>query len=50
MAILEPAALGVYAPPYTGGYTAVQAYVRGVRPAASPAFKRRFETPPGRQA
>ena len=35
---------------YTGGYTAVKDYVRGVRPAASPAFERRFETPAGRQA
>ncbi len=35
---------------YTGGYTAVKTYVRGVRPAASPTFERRFETPAGRQA
>ncbi|MQX38636.1 helix-turn-helix domain-containing protein, partial [Roseospira navarrensis] len=35
---------------YTGGYTAVKAYVRSVRPSASPAFERRFETPAGRQA
>ena len=35
---------------YTGGHTAVKTYVRGVRPAASPTFERRFETPPGRQA
>ncbi|MQX37788.1 IS21 family transposase [Roseospira navarrensis] len=35
---------------YSGGYTAVKDYVRTVRPAASPAFERRFETPAGRQA
>jgi len=34
----------------TGGYTTVKTYVRGVHPAASPAFERRFEIPPGRQA
>ena len=35
---------------YDGGYTAVTAFLRAVRPATSPSFEVRFETPPGRQA
>ena len=35
---------------YTGGYTAVKDFLRTVRPAVSPGFEVRFETPPGRQA
>jgi transposase len=35
---------------YPGGYTAVTAYLRDVRPAADSRFEVRFETPPGEQA
>lgn len=35
---------------YTGGYTILTDFLRGIRPAAVPEFERRFETPPGRQA
>ena len=35
---------------YTGGYTAVTDLLREIRPAATPGFEVRFETPPGRQA
>src|SRR5512144_1220991 len=35
---------------YDGGYTAVTDFLRTVRPAPSPSFEVRFETPPGRQA
>ena len=35
---------------YTGGYTAVTDLLREARPARTPAFERRFETPAGRQA
>ena len=35
---------------YSGGATTVKDFVRAVRPAQPPAFERRFETAPGRQA
>lgn len=35
---------------YNGGYTAVTDFLRDVRPPQRPAFERRFETPPGKQA
>lgn len=35
---------------YEGGYTAVTDFLRDVRPPHRPAFERRFETPPGKQA
>jgi transposase len=35
---------------YSGGYTAVTAFLREVRPNRLPAFEVRFETPPGEQA
>jgi transposase len=35
---------------YTGGYTAVKDFLRGIRPIQTAAFEVRFETPPGRQA
>ncbi len=35
---------------YVGGYTGVKDFLRTVRPAVSPGFEVRFETPPGRQA
>lgn len=35
---------------YEGGYPAVTAFLRDVRPARPQGFERRFETPPGRQA
>ena len=35
---------------YTGGYTILTEFLRGIRPAAAPEFEVRFETPPGRQA
>jgi len=35
---------------YTGGYTAVTDLLREARPARTPGFERRFETPAGRQA
>ena len=35
---------------YTGGYTAVTDFLRDIRPPVRPAFERRFETPPGKQA
>jgi transposase len=35
---------------YRGGYTAVTDFLREVRPAPSPSFEVRFETPPGHQA
>ena len=35
---------------FTGDYTTVTGFLRDVRPAATPAFERRFETAPGRQA
>jgi transposase len=35
---------------YDGGYTAVTDFLRAVRPAVTPPFEVRFETPPGRQA
>ncbi len=35
---------------YDGGYTAVTDFLRTVRPAPTPSFEVRFETPPGRQA
>lgn len=35
---------------YTGGYSAVTDYLRGVRPALPQPFERRFETDPGQQA
>ena len=34
---------------YRGGYTAVTDFLREVRPAPSPSFEVRFETPPGNQ-
>ena len=34
---------------YRGGYTAVTDFLREVRPAPSPSFEVRFETPPGHQ-
>ena len=35
---------------FTGAYSTVTEFLRGVRPAEPPSFERRFETPPGRQA
>ena len=35
---------------FVGGYSTVTDFLRTVRPPAAPAFERRFETPPGRQA
>lgn len=35
---------------YEGGYTILKAVVRTIRPKPAPAFERRFETPPGKQA
>ncbi len=35
---------------YTGGYSLVTDYLREIRPSASQAFERRFETPAGKQA
>jgi transposase len=35
---------------FAGGYSTVTDFLRTVRPPAAPAFERRFETPPGRQA
>ena len=35
---------------YTGGYSLVTDYLREIRPPASHAFERRFETPAGKQA
>lgn len=35
---------------FSGGYSTVTDFLRVVRPPAEPAFERRFETPPGRQA
>lgn len=35
---------------YRGGYTAVTDFLREARPAPSPSFEVRFETPPGHQA
>jgi transposase len=35
---------------FAGGYSTVTDFLRTVRPPATPAFERRFETPPGRQA
>ena len=35
---------------FAGGYSTVTDFLRVVRPPAEPAFERRFETPPGRQA
>lgn len=35
---------------FTGAYSTVTEFLRGVRPAEPPPFERRFETPPGRQA
>ena len=35
---------------YEGGYTAVTAHLRAIRPDAAPRFERRFETRPGEQA
>jgi transposase len=35
---------------YTGGYSLVTDYLRDIRPPASHAFERRFETPAGKQA
>jgi len=36
---------------FTGAYSTVTEFLRGIRPPAEPApFERRFETPPGRQA
>lgn len=35
---------------YDGGYTIVTDFLREARPPKRPAFERRFETPPGRQA
>jgi transposase len=35
---------------YAGGYTALQDFLRTIRPAAPPPFERRFETAPGKQA
>ena len=34
---------------YTGGYTQLTDFLRGVRPAGDPHFEVRFETPPGEQ-
>ncbi len=35
---------------FVGGYSTVTDFLRTIRPPATPAFERRFETPPGRQA
>ena len=35
---------------YTGGYTILTDFLRDIRPAGTPLFEVRFETPPGRQA
>src|SRR4051794_36048790 len=35
---------------FAGGYSTITDFLRVVRPPAEPAFERRFETPPGRQA
>ena len=35
---------------FKGGYTSVTGFLHDIRPAGVPAFERRFETPPGRQA
>ena len=35
---------------FAGGYSTVTDFLRTVRPPLAPAFERRFETPPGRQA
>jgi transposase len=35
---------------FTGAYSTVTEFLRGIRPAEPPPFERRFETPPGRQA
>jgi len=35
---------------FTGAYSTVTEFLRGVRPGEPPPFERRFETPPGRQA
>jgi len=35
---------------YQGGYSILKAFIRTIRPKPAPAFERRFETPPGRQA
>ena len=35
---------------YTGGYTILTDFLRDIRPAGTPPFEVRFETPPGRQA
>jgi transposase len=35
---------------FAGGYSTVTDFLRTIRPPAEPAFERRFETPPGRQA
>jgi transposase len=35
---------------FVGGYSTVTDFLRTIRPPAAPAFERRFETPPGRQA
>ena len=35
---------------YTGGYTILTDFLRNIRPAGTPLFEVRFETPPGRQA
>jgi len=35
---------------FAGGYSTVTDFLRTIRPPATPAFERRFETPPGRQA
>jgi transposase len=35
---------------YSGGYSILTEFLRDIRPAATPQFETRFETPPGRQA
>ena len=35
---------------YPGGYTAVTAFLRDLRPSPLPGYELRFETPPGKQA
>ena len=35
---------------FAGGYSTVTDFLRTIRPPTAPAFERRFETPPGRQA
>lgn len=35
---------------FSGGYTSVTGFLHDIRPPEAPAFERRFETPPGRQA